>query len=41
MNVVMIMSGGVGTVIPKQYRKPVIGYVSDAVKCSALTDESP
>lgn len=47
MNIVMIMSGGVGsrfgTVIPKQYNliagKPVIDYVIDAVKCSSLTDK--
>ena len=46
MNIVIIMSGGVGsrfgTVIPKQYNmiagKPVIDYVIDAVKLSQLTD---
>ena len=47
MNIVIIMSGGVGqrfgAVIPKQYNliagRPVIDYVVDAVKESKLTDK--
>ena len=46
MNIVLIMSGGVGrrfgAVIPKQYNliggQPVIDYVVDAVKLSRKTD---
>lgn len=48
MNIVMIMSGGVGrrfgSLIPKQYSliagRPVIDYVIEAVKKSRLTDQT-